>query len=134
MRSVESATLISSNSAELELPDQQCQPIPRMQAFKAIGAVAMLIVLQLLLMDRPIRRRESTTKDRRTCAPANERIDLNRTIKEHKVLITEGRSWKLDHINQRVPQSMIDAESSLPRNHKGEPRSGLETKSQLQLV
>ena len=131
---MESVTLISSSSEELESPDQQCLLIPRMQAFKAIGAAVMLTVLRLLPMDQPIRRRESTTKDRRTCAPANERIDLNRTIKEHKVLITEGRSWKLDHINQRVPQTMIDADSSLPRNHKGEPRSGLETKSQLQIV
>ena len=87
---MESVTLISSSSEELESPDQQCLLIPRMQAFKAIGAAAMLTVLQLLPMDQPIRRRESTTKDRRTCAPANERIDLNRTIKEHKVLIIEG--------------------------------------------
>ena len=58
----------------------------------ATGAAALLTVLRLLPMDQRIRRRESTTKDRRTCAPANERIDLNRTIKEHKVLITEGSS------------------------------------------
>ena len=49
----------------------------------------MLIVHPLRPMD-PRTRLRDTIKDKRTYAPANERIDLNRTIKEHKVLIIEG--------------------------------------------
>ena len=56
----------------------------------ATGAVATQTAHQHHLTEAITRLRDRTTKDRSTCAPANERIDLNRTIKEHKVLITEG--------------------------------------------
>jgi len=56
----------------------------------ATGAVATLTAHQLPLTEPITRLRDRTTKDRSTCAPVNERIDLNRTIKEHKVLIIEG--------------------------------------------
>lgn len=56
----------------------------------ATGAVATQTAHQHHLTEAITRLRDRTTKDRSTCAPANERIDLNRTIKEHKVLIIEG--------------------------------------------
>ena len=80
---------ISSSSEELEVPVLEGQATLKTQASQATEAVAMLIVHPLRPMD-PRTRLRDTTKDKRTCAPANERIDLNRTIKEHKVLIIEG--------------------------------------------
>ena len=56
----------------------------------ATGAVATQTARQLHHTAATTALRDRTTKDRSTCAPANERNDLNRTIKEHKVLIIEG--------------------------------------------
>lgn len=83
-----SVTLINSSMEGLE---PLCLASVRTQVFQATEAVAMQIAKhQLHPMDPTTHLRERTTKDRPTCAPANERIDLNRKIKEHKVLIIEG--------------------------------------------
>ena len=80
---------ISSSSVDLGLPVLEYRATLKTQASQATEAVAMLIVHPLRPMD-PHTRLRDTIKDKRTYAPANERIDLNRTIKEHKVLIIEG--------------------------------------------
>lgn len=73
-----------------ESPVLQQRATCRTPASQATEAAATQAAHQLLQMDHTTRLRDRTTKDRPTCAPANERSDLNRKIKEHKVLIIEG--------------------------------------------
>lgn len=78
----------------------------------ATEAVATQIAHQLRHMESITLLRELTIKDRRTCAPVNERIDLNRKIKEHKVLIIEGSRSDvgLYLIPDEETESMIDTD------------------------